>query len=191
MSAHVFQDFPQLVAALGEPPARCDLGPGQAQLAERAALASLDDETLFAGARVRDRALAKCCHSGLWLLYDFLDQSHELSQEIATTEGSYWHGIMHRREPDYANAKYWFRRVPQHPVYDMLKAESQQLASRHELDPPAQFLAASDPWDPNALVDLCEAVARGRSHCRALAEEVAMCEWRLLFAYCYAGAIGR
>ena len=26
MSEHVFQDFPQLVAALGEPPPRCDLG---------------------------------------------------------------------------------------------------------------------------------------------------------------------
>ena len=45
--------------------------------------------------------MAACCLCGLWLLHDFLDESHSLSQEITTDTGSYWHGIMHRREPDY------------------------------------------------------------------------------------------
>jgi hypothetical protein len=156
----------------------------------RPVLEGLTDETLFASAAVRDRALSKCCHSGLWLLFDFLDESHTISQDISSVEGSYWHGIMHRREPDYGNAKYWFRRVPSHPVYAALAAEARELAAGRELDAPAQFLAANIDWDPYAMIDLCEAIARGRSQCRELAEEVAMAEWQLLFAHCYAGAIG-
>jgi arylamine N-acetyltransferase len=56
--------------------------------------------------------------AGLWQMNGFLDRSHELSQSIEgkgrNRAGDYWHAIMHRREPDYSNAKYWFRRVGQH-----------------------------------------------------------------------------
>ncbi len=46
--------------------------------------------------------------AGLWLYVDELDQSHQVSQGIHTVEGSLWHGIMHRREGDFWNSKYWF-----------------------------------------------------------------------------------
>src|SRR5207245_11135 len=59
---------------------------------------------------------AACVRSGLYLRFNFLDESHTISQGIHTVEGSYWHAIMHRREPDYSNAKHWFRKVGQHPV---------------------------------------------------------------------------
>jgi hypothetical protein len=49
--------------------------------------------------------------AGLWLYVDDLDRSHHVSQSIETPVGSYWHGIMHRREGDFSNAKYWFRRA--------------------------------------------------------------------------------
>ena len=52
--------------------------------------------------------MAKCCLSALWLFQDFLEESHRLSQSIHTSAGSYLHGIMHRREGDFSNAKYWF-----------------------------------------------------------------------------------
>ena len=44
-----------------------------------------------------------CCCAGLWLLHGYLDESHALSQSIHTTSGSYWHGLTHRREPNFAN----------------------------------------------------------------------------------------
>jgi hypothetical protein len=165
------------------------LGPGTPNQAVRPQLAALTLESAFGGRALADESAARCCLAGLWLHHDFLDESHTISQDIDTVEGSYWHAIMHRREPDYGNAKYWFRRVPRHAIFETLAAQARELAAKHQLDAAAEFLSTQASWDAFRFVDLCEAVARGKSRCEQLAREVARAEWRLLFDYCYANAL--
>ena len=49
--------------------------------------------------------------AGLWLWHDALEESHAIAQAIITSSGSLWHAILHRREGDYSNAKYWYERA--------------------------------------------------------------------------------
>lgn len=165
-----------------------ELGPGRPIAND--ALRSLSVATAFAGKRVVDEDAARCCLSGILLRFDHLNESHALSQDIETADGSYWHGIMHRREPDYGNGKYWFRRVGRHAIFPALAEAAAKAAAKQPLDRPAEFLAAGGEWDPYRFIDLCEAIARGKSQAEALAREVARIEWELLFADCYRRAIG-
>ena len=82
------------------------LGPGTPCRGFRAALEALTVETAFAPRKVVDRNSAQACLAALWLYFDFLDESHQLSQDIDTIDGSYWHGILHRREPDFDKLRF-------------------------------------------------------------------------------------
>ncbi|HEX4414380.1 MAG TPA: hypothetical protein VH107_12175 [Lacipirellulaceae bacterium] len=119
-----------------------------------------------------DPDMAACCIAAVWLLHDFLDESHAISQSIDTAEGNYWHAVMHRREGDFSNSKYWYRHVGNHPVYAALAETCHR------------------EWEPFAFVDECQAVARGKSESRDLCLDLQQVEWEVLFDYCYRNAIG-
>jgi hypothetical protein len=163
------------------------LGPGSPNRAVRPRLEALTVERAFAPHPVRDRDMAAACLAGLWLYHDFLDESHTISQDIHTPTGSYWHGVMHRREPDFGNAKYWFRRVGQHPVFEPLRLAAAELAAKEQAAP--TFLTEQASWDPLAFIDLCEE-AGGRKGVEMLCRQIQQREWELLFAHSYGAATG-
>lgn len=165
------------------------LGPGMANATVRAQLASLNPDHAFAPREVRDSDMASACLAGLWLYHDFLDEAHSISQEIHTPTGSYWHGLMHRREPDFDNSKYWFRRVGSHSIFPALCGEAARLTAE-DPDPAAAFLRTQSVWDPFAFIDLCASCRNDSSPRGLLCRRVQQREWELLFDHCYRCAIG-
>src|SRR5262245_43807926 len=178
------------IAALLKEDRLAPLGPGTPNRAVRAALEAATAEEFFGNQHVRDRQMADACRAGLWLYHDFLDESHTISQDIDTPTGSYWHGLMHRREPDFDNSRYWFRRVGAHPIFEILLTAAADLAL-DEANPAAKFLVSQGRWDPFAFVDLCAAVVHGSARCEMLCRRIQQSEWHHLFDYCWNKAIGR
>jgi len=107
------------------------------------------------------------CESGLWLLAGELDRSHSISQENHSAEGSFWHGIMHRREGDFGNSKYWFRKVGEHPVL-------QQIAELSD--------GAYD--EPYEFIDACSRAVGKADESERKCKRAQWIEWQALMAYC-------
>jgi hypothetical protein len=98
--------------------------------------------------------------SAALLWHDHLDESHTISQDIETRDGSWLHGIMHRREPDYGNAKYWFRRVGEHMAFPRLAERvTALLKDDRKL---CERLIADRNWQSFAFIDECERAEQGK-----------------------------
>lgn len=153
-------------------------------------LSALTVDSAFDASSVEDRAMAEACLAGVWLLHDELDESHTISQSISNATGSYWHAIMHRREGDFSNSKYWFRNVGDHPAFEPLATRTADLAMEHNavgVLPAGPF--PSHSWDPFAFVDLVQGAVAGRNDHAAFARAVQQAEWETLFDYCYREAV--
>jgi hypothetical protein len=135
----------------------------------RQALQGTTSRDLFPRAHAPEAALA-----GLYLYFSCLDESHAIAQSIETAEGSFWHGIMHRQEPDAGNAAYWFRRAGQHPIFPALRDAAEALG-----------YAAESPWNPFAFIEDCDTARQHPGTDREqLLRRVQLAEWQLLFDYC-------
>ena len=131
-----------------------DLGPGPRSGVKSVSQLHQDVDSWMANSDLTadSQALIRCA---LLLWHDHLEPSHEISSSISSPEGSFLHGIMHRREPDYSNAKYWFRRVGDLSIYPELAASVADLLV-NEQQSLAQSLLPGGNWDSFAMVDLVE-----------------------------------
>jgi hypothetical protein len=142
----------------------------------RGAIRRAGPRELFPQARAPEAAQA-----GLYLYFSCFDEAHEVAQSIETPDGSYWHAIVHRQEPDAGNSSYWFRRVGNHAIFTELREEAGRILAAR----PAAEVRLPGRWDPFWFVDLCEKVQRGdSSEPLQAALEIQRAEWQLLFHYC-------
>lgn len=97
--------------------------------------------------------------AGIGQILEFWDLSHQAAQEADDLrEGrfaNYWHAIAHRREPDYANASYWFRIVGRHPAFAPLWGDVRELLQQERRQDLIERLGSNNSWDPFAFLDFC------------------------------------
>ena len=88
--------------------------------------------------------------------------------------GGVWHAIMHRREGDFANSKYWYRRVGKHPAMSGIDLPGGSAAAG----------TAIGHFDPIHFVDRVEKCHTSRSgDCPDLVA-LQRREWKKLFEWC-------
>jgi hypothetical protein len=134
---------------------------------------------------VTQPADAKAMLAGLWLWHDWLDRSHVISQSLHHATGSFWHAIMHRREGDFGNSKYWYDRVDsRHPALPAIGQHVGTMINPLPADKSLLRLLAGG-WSPHAFVDLVEEVSSRPSDPRQqVLVEIQRIEWRVLFDHC-------
>lgn len=123
----------------------------------------------------------KAALGGLFLYFSCAAECHALVQDMNSSEGDFWHAILHRQEPDAANAAYWFRQTKTHPVFQDLARAAEEIAARH----PAAEFRGGGKWDPLFFIEFCgRARNEPGSAAEAAALEIQRAEWQLLFDYC-------
>jgi hypothetical protein len=154
-SQNVVSDFLGVIAT-PEPPL---LGPQRRAGTLPAAELEQRVSRFFQSADVPTRA-QPLLRSAALLWHDHLDASHTISQGIETRGGSWLHGIMHRREPDYGNAKYWFRRVGQHDALVVLGERVAALLHNNSRGL-TERLIENGEWQALTFIDECERAEQG------------------------------
>jgi hypothetical protein len=162
---------------------------GRGSAEAKALLRNLRPEQLLTG-RIVSPDDAQAVLAGLWLYHDWLDESHTISQSLHSPTGSLWHAIMHRREGDFANAKYWYARCRHHPAYPAIAAEgAAALTDSHQA--PTLAALVRGQWDPDAFVDVVSAIHdKPADPIYAAAVALQRAEWRALFDHCVRAAVG-
>jgi len=108
---------------------------------------------------IKSLAHRPCLAAGIWLYVDDLDRSHRISQDLHSTQGSLWHAVMHRREGDFGNSKYWLRQAGDTAVLQSVYGDPFEFIDRVQRDqrtnPPNLVDLQRQEWQ--ALFDLCAA----------------------------------
>ncbi len=114
----------------------------------------MESADLFGGKR---GAMVACCRAGLLLWNDDLSAAHALVQDLPDQTAAFWHAIVHRREGDFSNARYWWNRTGEHPAFEPIL----DLVLHRVPDfPLLDELRAVGKWLPLEFNSACQNFAR-------------------------------
>ena len=134
------------------------------------------DEVLSGGKEIADAKMFTLVRGALFCAADALDAAHKIFQDDPSDSGSYWHGIMHRREGDFDNACYWFRRAGRLPVFAKMHEAAAQVSAT---------MARQPTWDAYLLTGMCEQAKFGDREAVPECVSLQRVEFDELLAYCW------
>jgi hypothetical protein len=144
-------------------------------------LREASDADIAGPTAIKDAAMFAMVRGGLLYAADELDAAHRIFQDEPSSLGSYWHGMMHRREGDFDNARYWFRRAGQLGVFGKMQ-DAARAASPD--------MAKQPTWDAYLLTGQCEQVKHGAHELAAECVALQRAEFGVLFDDCWRRAMG-
>ena len=121
-----------------------------------------DDETLFGMEIVRAFAPSDAaantrralCRAALFLWNDDLDAAHKIVQpRDDNATANFLHAVIHRRERDFSNALYWWRKTGAHPLLSKIGLAARDADGAREY---SQLFGRDDVFNAAAFTQLCE-----------------------------------
>jgi hypothetical protein len=133
---------------------------------------------------VAKSGLKPLVQAALYLYFDCFEEAHNIANDHeGSVEGNWIHAIVHRREPDAGNSKYWYARVhipaktsqdiarevlvfgegfrrggPPRPPGTLGLAQGPAPTPNHDPEVEKWFskMGKSGKWEPEVFVDLCD-----------------------------------
>lgn len=145
-------------------------------------LREANEDALSGGGVIRDIGLLSLVRAALFYAIDALGESHRIVQQSDGDLAAYLHGMLHRREGDFDNARYWFRRAGELPFF----------ASLHSATiPHSEEMAKQPGWDPYLFTGLCEQEKFGDDTQHRSLVALQRAEFEALFDYLWRQTVDR
>ena len=144
----------QKIEKLLETPELPELGPGPREGIRPEKDMNRAADKLFGSTNLPDEK-QQLIRALVLLWHDQLDAAHKIVQDVENSDGAFVHGIVHRREPDYGNAAYWFRRAGRHAAFSEIANRVRVLLEAKGERELLGKLIPGGEWDAFAFIDAC------------------------------------
>ena len=137
-------------------------------------LREADNAKILGGADLLPGAPVGLLRAGLFYYHNDLPDAHKEAQKDEGDLAAYWHGMVHRREGDFENARYWMRRAGEQPVFQEMQGRASDGAPH---------MGRQGNWDPYLFIHLCEQYKYGEHEYRKEIGHLQKVEFAVMFDY--------